>query len=354
MSKYVAYVGSYTYIGKSKGITILDVDTETASMKKREEMEVHNSSHMVISPNQNYLYSIADEGIASFRIEADGSLTPIGISPIGGMRGHYLDIDPSGKFIAVAGYHDGKTTVMRLNEDGSVGQITDAMFDQGMGSIAERDSQPHISCVKFTPDGKYLYSVDLGLDHIKVFRFDHNSGKLTVAYILHCPVQSAPHQILFSKDGQYLYVISQMANTISLYKITEWSRQLQFDLLQTLPTVGKRSASSSMTKAVHLAFTSDEKHVLYTSAGDNCIGMFDRDPESGLLTYRFSLPVSGRYPKDFMLFPNEQHICSINYEECTLTFFALDYDRGLIIMNAAPIKIDQPTCGLLLALPEES
>ena len=120
MSKYVAYIGSYTYIGKSKGITIFDVDTEKATLRKREEVEVNNSAYILPSPDRKLLYSIADEGVVTFRVEKDGSLTRLGHATIRGMRGRYMDIDPTGRFLAVAGYHDGKTTVLRLNEDGTV------------------------------------------------------------------------------------------------------------------------------------------------------------------------------------------------------------------------------------------
>lgn len=350
MSKYVAYIGSHTYIGKSKGITILDVDTEKCSMTKREEVPVSNSAYVKLSPDHRRLYSIADDGIVTFSIEKDGSLTRQGIATIRGMRGRFLDIDPTGRFIAVAGFHDGKTTVLRLEEDGMVGEITDGVFDQGMGSIAERDSQPHVSCVRFTPDGNYLCSVDMGLDHIKVFRFDRQTGRLAVALILHCNLQSAPNQIVFSHDGRFLYVVSQMANSISVYSYHDRGTHPVFELLQTTPTVGKRSLSSSVTAALHLDLTPDDRHLLYTSAGDNCLGMFDRDPETGLLTHRFSLPVSGRYPKDFVLFPDQQHVCSINYEESSLTFFSINYEKGLLVMNAAPLIIDQPNSGVMLCL----
>ena len=231
-----------------------------------------------------------------------------------------------------------------------MGEITDGVFDQGMGSIAERDSQPHVSCVRFSPEGKYLCSVDMGLDHIKVFHFDRQTGKLEVALILHCTLQSAPNRIVFSHDGRFLYVISQMANTVSAYAYQDKGTHPSFELLQTLPTVGKRSMSSSVTAALHLDITPDDRHLLYTSAGDNCLGMFDRDPQTGLLTHRFSLPVSGRYPKNFMLFPDQKHVCSINYEESSLTFFTIDYEKGLIVMNAAPLKIDQPNCCALVEL----
>ena len=41
--KYVAYVGTYTH-GKSKGITILDVDNAAGRMSIRDEVAVNNSS----------------------------------------------------------------------------------------------------------------------------------------------------------------------------------------------------------------------------------------------------------------------------------------------------------------------
>lgn len=50
--KYVAYVGSYTYYGSSKGISIMDVDVEKGIFTKRKEVSVNNSSYLVASRNK--------------------------------------------------------------------------------------------------------------------------------------------------------------------------------------------------------------------------------------------------------------------------------------------------------------
>ena len=42
--KYMAYVGSYSYTGKAKGITVYDVDVEAGKFIYRCEVEVDNSS----------------------------------------------------------------------------------------------------------------------------------------------------------------------------------------------------------------------------------------------------------------------------------------------------------------------
>ena len=47
--KYMAYVGSYSYTGKAKGITVFDVDVEKGQFQYRCEMEVDNSSYVIAS-----------------------------------------------------------------------------------------------------------------------------------------------------------------------------------------------------------------------------------------------------------------------------------------------------------------
>lgn len=190
--KYVAYVGSYTYYGSSKGISIMDVDVEKGIFTKRKEVSVNNSSYLVASRNNKYLYSVVDEGVAAFKILPDGDLEYLNTASIRGMRTCYLTVDKAGKFLVTAGYHDGKMTILNINEDGSVGSIASEIFDHGTGTIGERNFRPHVTCVQFTPDEKFLCMVDTGLDNIKAYRFDHSNGHLTLADIIHCELNSAP------------------------------------------------------------------------------------------------------------------------------------------------------------------
>ena len=162
--RYMAYVGSYSYNGKAKGITVFDVDVENGSFTYRCEVEVDNSSYLTVSNDRRTLYSIADEGIVSFRILENGALARLNSMNIKGMRGCHIATDAEDKYIFVSGYHDGKATVLRLNPDGTIGEICDGVFHKGLGSVAERTFRPHITCTRRTPDGKFLMVADVGKD----------------------------------------------------------------------------------------------------------------------------------------------------------------------------------------------
>ena len=219
-AKFVAYVSSYTR-GKGKdekyGIRVYDVDMENGYLYEKQQIAISNSSYVTISHNRKFLYSITDFGIEAYRIIAGGDLEKINMASINGMRGSYLSTDYEDEFLFVSGYHDGKITVLRINEDGSVGEICDELFLKGLGSIAERNFRPHVQCVKMTRDNHFLLAADLGMDHVNVYKLNRKNGHIKQCGILHSELESAPRHLKFSKDGHFLYVVHELKNIIDVY-----------------------------------------------------------------------------------------------------------------------------------------
>lgn len=347
--KYVAYVGSYSYTGKAKGITIYDVNTDKGCFVKKGEVDVDNSSYVIKSRNQKVLYSIADEGIVSFNILPDGGLERLNSVKINGMRGCHLSTDVDDKYIFVSGYHDGKITVLRLHEDGSVGDIVDEVYHKGLGSIAERNFRPHVSCTRTTPDGHFVMAADLGIDQVKIYHFDDKDETLNLVDMISCKINSAPRFFEFSKDGKYLYLMYEMKNVIDVfsYEAKPGCRVPSIEKIQTVPTTGS-SKSSELTAATALSFSADDKFIFVSNAGDESVCLYERDADTGLLKEKMCLPISGEYPKDIAVFADNKHIASINHESGTITFFKIDYKTGLIVMCANSVKVNQPNCCVIV------
>ena len=345
MNKYVAYVSTYTSGMKDNihGIKIYDVDMEKGYFKEKGQVEITNSSYLTISHNSKFLYSITDFGVEAYRIEKDGNLTVINQGSINGMRGCYLSTDYEDKFLFVAGYHDGKITVLRLREDGGVGDITDEIFHKGLGSIAERNFRPHVNCVKMTRDNKYLCAADLGMDHVNIYHLDHNSGKLKMVDVIRSEQESAPRHLKFSKDGKYLYIVHELKNYVDVYSYTEISdKNPEFEKIQTISTLNDYHAGGSAASALNLS--SDYKYIVCSNAGDNSVILFEINEQTGVLTKKFCLPISGDYPKDAALFPDNRHLVSLNHISSTMTFFDVDMEKNVIVMHGKEIKVQQPNC----------
>ena len=345
--KYVAYVSTYT-MGtltndqKSYGIKIYDVDMKNGRFTEKDQVEITNSSYVTISHNKKFLYSITDMGVESYRIEKDGTLTNINHASINGMRGCYLSTDYEDKFLFTAGYHDGKITALRLKEDGSIGAITDEIFCKGMGSVAERNFRPHVSCVKMTRDNKYLCAADLGMDHVNIYRLDHVTGRLKLVDILRSDIESAPRHMKFSQDGKFMYVVHELKNYIDVYTYRDEKDLPEFEKIQTISTVNEYHASNSSASALNIS--EDFRYIVTSNAGDNTATIYKVDKKTGLLEKLLCLPISGDYPKDAVLFPDNKHLVSLNHESNTMTFFKTDLKNGLIIMNTKEIAVNYPNC----------
>jgi 6-phosphogluconolactonase len=339
--KYVAYVSTYT-MGDHHGIKIYDVDLEKGRLMEKDQVEITNSSYVTISHNLKFLYAITDFGVEAYSIEPDGSLTRINAGSINGMRGCYLSTDYTDKLLFVAGYHDGKVTVLRLREDGGVGEITDEIYHKGLGSIAERNFRPHINCVKMTRDNKYLCAANLGMDHVNVYRVDHATGKLNLVDIIRSEQESAPRHLKFTKDGKTLYIVHELKNYIDVYSYQEINGNPEFEKIQTISTLNEYHASNSAASALNLSM--DFKYLVSSNAGDNSVVLYKIDHRDGKLSKILCLPISGDYPKDAALFPDNRHLVSLNHESNTMTFFTVDTENGTLVMNGKEIEVERPNC----------
>ncbi len=349
-SNYVAYVSSYTVGSKTDyGIRVYDVDVKKGRLYEKEAVKITNSSYITISRSRKYLYSITDSGLESYQIDADGGLTFLNEASIHGMRGCYLSTSRDDKYLFCAGYHDAKITVLKLKKNGAIGEITDEVYHKGLGMTAGRNFLPHVQCVKMTRDNKFLLACDIGMDRINVYRFNHEKGTLKEVDIIHSDQESAPRHIQFSKDGRFLYVVHEQSCQIGVYSYTLGKDDLpEFEEIQMIPTTDEKDLYG--TVASTLTKSQDYKYFITSNVGENTVSVYTADQKSGLLEMNLCLPVSGSYPKDALLFPDNKHLVSLNHESNTMTFFSLDTKAGTLIMNGPEIAVDQPNCIIFLEL----
>lgn len=341
--RYVAYIGTYTK-GSSEGIYILDLDAETSRFSERKVIPADNPSDVLVANNGHYLYSTSAQGVNAYRILPDGDLEFLNTQWTGGMRGCYLETDPQDKFLFVAGYYDGRLTVMHLNEDGSIGEIADGIYHEGMGvDETGHDFMPHITCVKLTPDLKGIFAVDNGLDQIKTYEFDEQTGKLKPIGVLRCELDSAPRLIRVDWKKNFIYVLCEQTNHVCVYQPPEVmntdSRQV-LEPIQKISTIAKGSTRKPSTFGMD--FSHDGKHLFVSNTVTNTVVVYDVDEETGMLTVNCSASLSGEYPKSVAGLPDSDHFVVLGLNTGTVTVYKVNYDKQYFLMSAKPILIDQP------------
>ena len=341
--KYVAYVSSYTSgLGSKYGIKIYDVDMKNGRFTEKQKVEITNSSYIGISHNKKTLYSITDAGVEAYHILPDGSLEFLNEASINGMRGCYLNMDQKDNYLLTAGYHDGKVTILKLNKDGSIGEITDERYHKGLGTAAGRNHVPHVQCIKVSKDNKYLLAADLGMDRVNVYTLDIESGKIKEVDVIHCDQESSPRHMQFSKDGRFLYVCLEQKCGIEVYEYVEKDGNPEFNKIQTLSNSDEADSIGVASSA--LTFSEDYTYLVSSTAGENNVIIYKVDKETGLLTKKIQLPIAGEYPKDAALFPDNKHLVSLNHESDSMTFFKVDPEAGTLVMNGPEIPVKRPNC----------
>src|SRR5215831_17389534 len=179
-------VGTYT-TGKSEGIYVYKFNTQTGEVKFVSAAKADNPSFIMVSPNQKFVYAVNENGddkgsIAAYSFDKKtGTLTYLNKQPSGGDHPCFVNVDSRGKWVVAGNYTGGSLSVLPVKADGSLEAPKQVIKHEGHSVNKDRQEKPHVHSTNLSPDYKYLFVPDLGIDKVMIYSFNDNTGELKPA-----------------------------------------------------------------------------------------------------------------------------------------------------------------------------
>src|ERR1017187_8378691 len=309
--KSLVYVGTYPDKG-SKGIYAYRFDPVSGvSDAIGLVAETPNPSFLAVDPNHKFLYAVNEidnfngshsGAISVFAIDRmSGRLTFVQqVSSLGADPAH-VSLDKSGKYLLVANYTSGNIAVFPIEKDGRLGPHS--AFVQHAGSSVNKDRQagPHAHAIEASNDNQFVLTADLGLDELLVYRFDQKSGSLAPNDPAFAKISpgAGPRHFANSPSGKFVYLVNEMASTITVFAFTPATGKLQEQ--QTISTLPAGFKGENTTAEIEV--DAKGKFLYVSNRGDDSIAVFAVDPHNGNLSFVQRVPTGGQAPRHFTLDP---------------------------------------------------
>ena len=342
-----------TLRGKGLGIYLYRFDQDSGLLEHIHTNEgIANPSFLVISPDTDCLYAVnelkeyrgeASGSVSAYRVNKEtDSLSYLNSQPTYGTDPCHVAINAAGTHILVANFSSGSMSMYPLNDDGSIGHVSAFRQHKGRSVDENRQAGPHAHAVVLSPDNRFLFVPDLGMDMVVVYAVDFERGSLAVRDDLAVRSRqgAGPRFISFHKNRRFAYVINELDSTICSYDYrADEGRLTQTGCLSTLPD---DFTGESTCADLHI---SPSGRFLYGSnRGHDSIVCCHIDRESGALTVIGHTSTGGRCPRDFALDPRGRFLFAANQDTDSIFVFSIDEDAGNLIGEVGHVDVPTPVC----------
>ena len=311
---------------------------------------------LALSHDGRFVYAVSEVGddgksdgtLSAFTLDrGSGTLTLLNRVPAGGGGPTTLAVDRTGRMLVVGSYGNGRTVALRLLPDGRLGEQTASMQDSGTGPTP-RQTAPHVHCVVFSPDNRFVLAADFGADKLSVFRFDAAAGTLTAQEpaFWQAPAGSGPRQIAFHPNGKTVYLISELAATVTVFS---WrAKDGALTMLQTTSCfpegyMGDRSGAGVV---VH----PNGRFLYTTTRTDSSIETFTIDPSKGTLVSKQRLDAGGKLPWSCALDAEGMHLVVTNTMSNAAVVYRVDPASGGLTSVGTVSNVQSPVCALVVGV----
>ena len=360
---YFVYVGTYTG-SDSKGIYEYRFEAGTGRLTPMGvAAEIANPSFVVTDPSHHHLYAVTeltergpnaykDNGtISSFSIDSKtGSLTFLNKVSSGGGGPCHLVVDRSGKILFVANYGSGNVASFALEPDGRIGAMTG--LDQHSGSSIDprRQQGPHAHAVVLSPDNRFLFVPDLGLDRILIYRVDEAKRAFTLNDPSFVSVKPGlgPRHFVFGAEARFAYAVCEMGSSVVAFSYDRQSGKLtSIQTISTLP-----SDFSGQDNSAEIQVGPWGRFLYASNRGDDSITVFQIDVKSGLLNKIQIVPTQGKMPRNFVIDPTGRYLLAANQNSNDLVVFTIDSESGKLAPTTQTANVSAPVSILFVPAQE--
>ena len=352
------FLGTYTpKDGASKGIYAVRLDSATGTLSAPVvAAETPNPTFLAWRPDHRVLYAGGEGadadgkvtgGAAAFAFEpATGQLAPLNQRGGGGGSTTMLAPDATGKMLVTVSYGAGYVASFPLGADGRIGPRASLIAHAGpLGPNQVRQDKPHPHSVTFSPDNRFAFVADLGLDRVFAYRFDPATGTLAPndpAFIAVTP-GSGPRHTKFSRDGRFFYILGEIDGSVTTCAYD--AARGTGTPLQHISTLPAGFQVTDPDRAAEIRIHPNGKFVYASNRGHESIAVFSVKADGTLQLVEIT-PCGGQHPRNFELSPDGRWLVCANQNSNNLVSFKVDAVTGRLTPTGSVVTVPQPVCVL--------
>lgn len=353
----LAYFGTYTNSGKSKGIYCYRLDMASGKLSEAGVTEgIKNPSFLAIHPTGTFLYAVSEVSsadgkpagaVSAFALDKkSGKLTPLNHQSSEGAGPCHVSVDKSGRCAYVANYGSGSIASLPINNDGSLAKAASAIQHEGSSVVPNRQAGPHAHSINVSPDNRFAVAADLGLDKVLIYKLDLLKGTLTAndPAFGATPKGGGPRHFAFHPSAKFAYVCNEIKSSVTAFAYdAEKGSLTEIQTISTLPEMVMSNSTAEIQ--VHPS----GKFVYCSNRGHDSLAIFSVDEKTGKLTAAGHQKTLGRTPRNFGIDPTGTYVIACNQNTDNVAVFKVDQASGKLTQVGEPINVPSPVCVKFLA-----
>lgn len=338
----------------SKGIYHCTLNLKTGRLSESElAAEIGRPGFLAMHPNGQHIYAVGtldnEAVVAAYEIKKSKGKSTLSFQnavEIGDGGAAHVSIDSTGRTILTAQYGAGSTAVFSVNNDGSIKERTQ-LVKHGAGSrvIGNRQDKPHAHWTGFSPDERFAFVPDLGMDKVVIYEVDTAKSKVEQQGFGVVPPGGGPRHMKFHTNGKWVYVLNEL--DLSVTRFDYDAKTGTMTARETILTVPKDELAKEKFKSCsEIRVHPNGRFVYAANRGHDTVTVFSVDQSTGKLTFVERENVRGATPRNVNLTPDGRWLIAAGQDSHTLAVFEVNQETGELTYNRSNVFAPAPICVL--------